>query len=124
MIHSSTFISLGNHGWSRRGRTPKSVVCKLSTNKKTILATNEHKIVNSEAIRGSVNTEALNAFSTATMNVLDEAEEFIFVLDNVNFHHAVTVPDNTNFQVEYLPPYSPTLNPRNKAFASIKSSVD
>ncbi|KII61617.1 hypothetical protein RF11_06891 [Thelohanellus kitauei] len=51
-----------------------------------ILAMNGHKIVNSEAIRGSVNAEVFNTFLTATTNVLGQAEEFIFLLDNINFH--------------------------------------
>ncbi|KII63649.1 hypothetical protein RF11_06185 [Thelohanellus kitauei] len=64
-----------------------------------------------------------NSFLTATMNVLGRAEEFLFVLDKVDFHHAVTVPDNSNFSIYYLPPYSPMLNPYEEAFSLIKSNV-
>ncbi|KII62875.1 hypothetical protein RF11_12236 [Thelohanellus kitauei] len=86
-----------NHGWSRRGRTPNPRVHTRSSNITMILAMNRHNIVNSEAILGSVNTEVFIAFLVETMNVLGQAEQFIFVLDNVNFHHAVTVPDNSTF---------------------------
>ncbi|KII67649.1 hypothetical protein RF11_04522 [Thelohanellus kitauei] len=75
-----------NHRWSRRGITPNPIVRLRSSSITMILAMNGHNIVTSEAIRGSVNAEVFNAFLTATMNVLGQAEEFIFVLDNVNFH--------------------------------------
>ncbi|KII67261.1 hypothetical protein RF11_04179 [Thelohanellus kitauei] len=108
-----------NHGWLRRGRTPNPIVRPRSSSITMILAMNWHNIVNSEAIRGSINTEVFNDLLTATMNVLGQAEEFIFVLDNVNFHHVATIPDNSNFSMHYLPPYSPTLNPCEEAFALI-----
>ncbi|KII68615.1 hypothetical protein RF11_11572 [Thelohanellus kitauei] len=89
-----------------------------------IFAMDGHNIVNSEAFRGSVNTKVFNAFLTATMSVLGQTEEFIFVLDNVNFQHGVTIPDNSNFSRHYcLPPYSSILNPCEEAFALIKSNV-
>ncbi|KII65996.1 hypothetical protein RF11_15811 [Thelohanellus kitauei] len=57
------------------------------------------------------------------MNVLGEIEEFIFVLDSINFHHAVTIPDNSNFSMHYLLPYSPMLNPCEEASTLIQSNV-
>ncbi|KII64270.1 hypothetical protein RF11_10938 [Thelohanellus kitauei] len=80
--HPSTIHIIRNHGWSTRGRTPNLTVRPRSSNITMILAMNGHNIVNSEAIRGSVHTEVFNIFLTATMNVLGQAEEFIFVLDN------------------------------------------
>ncbi|KII67892.1 hypothetical protein RF11_13650 [Thelohanellus kitauei] len=111
------------HGWSRRGRAPNPIVRPRSENITLILAMNGCNIVNSEAIQGSVNTEVFETFLTATMNILGTDEEFIFVMDNVSFHHSVEVPESSNFTIFYLPPYSPMLNPCEEAFSVIKSNV-
>ncbi|KII64312.1 hypothetical protein RF11_11251 [Thelohanellus kitauei] len=84
-----------------------------SSNITMILAMNGHNIVNSEAIIGSVNTEVFNAFLTATPK---RSRTGVRV-------HILTIPDNSNFSMHYLPPYSPILNPSEEAFALIKSNV-
>ncbi|KII70253.1 hypothetical protein RF11_07989 [Thelohanellus kitauei] len=66
-----------------------------------------------EGAQRSVNTEVFNTFFSATINVLNEAEEFIFVLDN-----RIQI-----FLNKYLPHYSLILNKREEAFALIKSTV-
>ncbi|KII70971.1 hypothetical protein RF11_10176 [Thelohanellus kitauei] len=117
------WVQYRNHGWSRRERTPNLIMSPRSANIAMRSSMNRHNSVNSDAIRGSVNNEVLNAFLTVTMNVLGEAEGFIFVLNNVNYHHAVTALGTSNISIHYLLPYSPVFNPCEGAFALIKSNV-
>ncbi|KII63979.1 hypothetical protein RF11_03448 [Thelohanellus kitauei] len=84
---------------------------------------NGHKIANSEAIRGSVNMEVFNAYLFATMNVLGQAEQFIFVLDNVNFHHIVSPREFKFFKYNILDLTCAILNQREEAFSLIKSNL-
>jgi transposase len=48
------------------------------------------------------------------------------VLDNAKIHHGddvLALTDRFNIRIEYLPPYSPDLNPIEEAFSKIKHFI-
>ncbi|KII64859.1 hypothetical protein RF11_09269 [Thelohanellus kitauei] len=106
----------------QEGEKLRILQCSRDQQTRTILAINWHNVASSEVIRGSVNMDKLSGFLTSTMSILGEGEEFIFVMDYVNFHHSVTVPESSNFSREFLPAYSSMLN-LYEVFALIKSNV-
>ncbi|KII61351.1 hypothetical protein RF11_12765 [Thelohanellus kitauei] len=88
-----------------------------------ILAASRANVVNSEAVQGSVNTKVRKSLLASTKKILSEAKNFIFVMDNVDFHHAVTFRENSNFSIVYLPPHSPMLNTCVVVISIIKFNV-
>ena len=64
--------------------------------------------------------------TTSFLEFLDELEPNL-VMDNVRFHHSRSVlqwvaTNSSNVTIEYLPPYSPELNPIEEFFHMEKSA--
>ena len=104
---------LRKHGWEKRGETPNPIIRPRSNNINMILA-----------VYGSVNAQVFSEFLSECCSILGTEENYIFIMDNVSFHHSVSLPENTNnFSIRYLPAYSPMLNPCEEVFSYIKSNV-
>lgn len=114
---------LRSHGWAMRGRTPNPIVQPRGQNVTCILAVNGLNLVHCEAIMGSVNGLVFKSYIDRVCAILGREEDFTFVVDNVNFHHRQDLITLQNYEIVFLPPYSPFLNPCEEVFSLIKSRV-
>ena len=61
------------------------------------------------------NSITFKAFLSRLFETLDENKKYVFILDNASWHKTDVIKKylakNENVKVEYLPPYSPELNP-------------
>lgn len=61
------------------------------------------------------NSITFKAFLSRLFEVLDENKKYVFILDNASWHKTDVIKkylsEHNNVKVEYLPPYSPELNP-------------
>jgi transposase len=62
------------------------------------------------------NAQTIEAFLTELVKHRDESKTMMVILDNARFHHAKALSGwldqhSLFFQLEFLPPYSPELNP-------------
>ncbi|MGL6145463.1 MAG: IS630 family transposase [Macrococcoides caseolyticum] len=112
-----------SHSWAMRGVTPNPIIRPRQRNVTMILAINGANIIHCEAITTSVNGELFQEFMRTVMRILGNEEQYIFVMDNVNFHHRPDLINSSNFSIRYLPPYSPFLNPCEEVFSYLKSHV-
>lgn len=66
-----------------------------------------------------INTEGLNKFLEEFKKYIGE-RKVILIMDNASFHKSkgLKIPDG--IEIEYLPPYSPELNPVERVFQDIK----
>jgi transposase len=61
------------------------------------------------------------------LNTFSAAPKIIMVLDNVRYHHAKLLnkflQENNKLELIYLPPYSPDLNPIERAWWFMRKSI-
>ena len=90
-----------------------------------ILAINANNVVLSEAIVGTgVNGQVFKEFLINLINILGTDEEYTLLMDNVRFHHVnKEFAEAYPYNLVYLPPYSPFLNPCEETFSKIKNRI-
>ena len=49
-----------------------------------------------------------------------ENEKIVLIMDNASFHKSKELKVPKNIKIEYIPPYSPELNPQKRIFEDIK----
>ena len=111
-----------SHAWSRVGETRNPVVStSRGRNVTMILAINANNVVLSEAIVGTgVNGQVFEEFLINLINILGTDEEYTLLMDNVRFHHVnKEFAEAYPYNLVYLPPYSPFLNPCEETFSKI-----
>jgi len=66
-----------------------------------------------------INTDGLNKFLEEFKKYIGE-RKIVLIMDNASFHKSkgLKIPDG--IEIEYLPPYSPELNPVERVFQDIK----
>ncbi len=71
---------------------------------------------------GACNAQILSDFLINDLNPVIEEKSFHLMLDNARFHHSAIVKDSlhSNSKLEFLPPYSPQLNPIEQVFSLVK----
>ena len=47
-------------------------------------------------------------------------EEIVLIMDKASFHKSKQLEIPKNIKIEYIPPYSPELNPQERRFGDIK----
>ena len=47
-------------------------------------------------------------------------EKIVLIMDNASFHKSKKLKIPKNIKIEYIPPYSPELNPQERRFEDIK----
>ena len=47
-------------------------------------------------------------------------EKIVLIMDNASFHKSKKLKIPENIKIEYIPPYSPELNPQERRFEEIK----
>ena len=67
----------------------------------------------------NLDTKSINVY----LNNLSEKfkkEEIVLIMDNASFHKSKQLEIPKNIKIEYIPPYSPELNPQERRFGDIK----
>ena len=76
----------------------------------------------------SMNSLTYMAFLDSFVSKLSKKSKYVFVLDNAPYHKSSVIREyleslNKNIKVEFLPPYSPELNPTETCWKIIRSNV-
>lgn len=102
--------------WSLRGKQPIIDCQQRGRERRTVLGSVDYRTgqmtLNIE-LAGNMNT-FIGHLEKLNVTYLKK-EKIVLILDNVKFHHAKTVQqwlkEHPKFEVLFLPPYSPNLNP-------------
>ncbi len=112
--------------WFMKGEKPKGVF--FWSNKKLIIfgALIDGKKLHYE-FYDSMNTVTYLAFLSEFIEKLPKGK-FVFILDNASYHKSSTIINylkqmNKNIAIEFLPPYSPELNPTETCWKILRQSV-
>ena len=73
-------------------------------------------------IMPSMNTENMNKFLEEFREFL-VGKEAILIMDNASFHKSKNLKIPEGINIEYIPPYSPELNPVERVFQEIKKHM-
>lgn len=110
------------YGYSIKGT--KAIGLTHPTNRKrinVIAAIDSNNKIFYKLINGSVNTIEFNNF----IKELPWTENSILIMDNVSFHKSKVVLDSAkekNFELIFIPPYTPDCNPIENVFSVVKNS--
>ena len=115
------------YGWSLRGmpcrvRTPG----RRSTRWSILPAITTDGILDYEVFHGSYTAERFNDFVTRVLDQMNAypAPRSVLLLDNASIHHSAEfrlLCEAKGVRYEYLPPYSPDLNPIEMMFNELKA---
>lgn len=72
-------------------------------------------------ITPTVNTELMNTFLAGLSGILASDEHAILALDNAGWHVAKALVVPPNITLQFLPPYSPELNPAERLWDFLRS---
>ena len=101
----------GSHDWNAKGR--KNVIAGLCGS----------SIIGCGIVEGNVDTAVFNTWIEEIL-IPDLPENSVVVMDNASFHKnqkTRELIENHGHKVEFLPPYSPDLNPIEHKWAQAKS---
>jgi transposase len=113
--------------WFPRGETPKGAF--FWSNKKLIVfgaLTSNHKFYHEFTV--AQNSFTFSCFIKNFIRKLDRRNKYVFILDNVGFHKTQPIKNifarySDFIEVEFLPPYSPELNPIETNWKVTKNAV-
>ena len=75
----------------------------------------------------SMNSLTYKAFLKSFVESLPKRKRFVFIFDNAGYHKTAPIRDYlsrfTRIKVEFLPPYSPELNPTETCWKIIRANV-
>ena len=120
---------LRKYGYSIRGdRAVETCFVSRGERINAIAAISCDGVVAYQLLKETVNTD--NFFDFIRGHLLSELQEYdgessssVLILDNLSVHHAepiVSLLQDTGILVEFLPPYSPDLNPIEEVFSYVK----
>lgn len=113
--------------WFPKGEKPKGAFFWSSTKLLTFGAlTSNHKFF--YEFYDSQNSLTFRHFLRYVIRRLSRKKKYVFILDNAGFHKTQTVRNLINeyssfISIEYLPPYSPELNPIETNWKVTKNAV-
>jgi transposase len=122
-------VSRPSRGRSRIGQSSYVVVsASRSRNISVIAAMNKYGMIYHKINERSVNGEDFKVFLKEIKIKCVEAEILnpIFIMDNARIHHYRGLfedPEIAQYNIRYLPPYSPFLNPIENVFSVCKNNV-
>lgn len=122
-------VSRPSRGRSRIGQSSYVVVsASRSRNISVIAAMNKYGMIYHKINERSVNGEDFKVFLKEIKTKCIEAEisNPIFIMDNARIHHYGGLfedPEIVQYNIRYLPPYSPFLNPIENVFSVWKNNV-
>jgi len=112
--------------WFMKGEKPKGAF--FFSSKKLIsfgALTSEHRFFYD--FYEATNSLTFRAFLRTFIETLDPSKQYVFILDNAGYHKTQTVlnllAEYPFISVEFLPPYSPELNPMETSWKVTKNSV-
>lgn len=117
--------SFGRHGKAVYGYAPKGqrlniLRCKTRVSTvSSLVAVTCDRILRRVDKQGSFNAQSFSEF----LSNLDAPAQTVILLDNVAFHHSKSVEEmakRKNFELLYVPPYSPWYNPIEGVFSIVK----
>lgn len=133
MILSEDEFSLSNtatvsYSWSQKGKQPR-VICKQNKRERQTtfgsLNFRTGQMVINFADKG--NYKSFKKHLKKILRIYRDAPKIILILDNVRYHHAKLLTDflkkNNKLELIYLPPYSPDLNPIERAWWFMRKSI-
>lgn len=113
--------------WFPRGETPKGAFFFSAKKLLTFGAlTSDHKFFYD--FHDSQNSLTFRCFLRDFIKTLNKKKKYVFILDNAGYHKTQTVRNlleeySSFISVEYLPPYSPELNPIETCWKVTKNVV-
>ena len=116
-------------GWSAKGTTPRKVVQSIrSKNYSVCAAISKRQLILFSVQDKPYNTLTFTDFIGRLINKLQENNccETNFVLDNASIHKSENlknVIELNGYTLQFLPPYSPQLNPIEEVFSKWKSYI-
>ena len=124
-------INSDTEGYSKIGTEINIPLPELTIkNTSLIMAVSIMGIINQEIIMDFVNKDVYFNFIKTTIEKLKSSypdKQFIFIFDNVSFHHTNTTLElitKNNYKYYFIPPYSPNLNPIENIFGIIKYEIN
>ena len=113
--------------WYPRGETPRAAY--FWSNKKLITfgaLTSDHKFFYD--FYDAQNSMTFMHFLRELFQKIDQKKKYVLILDNAGFHKTICVKNilreySHKISVEYIPPYSPELNPIETCWKVTKNSV-
>lgn len=117
-----------SYKWSVRGKQPE-IDCKQGKRERqTVFGSYNYgsgEITVSFAERG--NALSFKKHLKKCLNIYKQAPKIIMVLDNVRYHHAKKIQKwlakNPKLEFFFLPPYSPDLNPVERAWWYMRKKI-
>ena len=121
---------MGANMWTRRsyGRnvrgTPVYRVTKgqRGGNQTLCMAISKDGLIHFELLDGPMTTDSFSLFLLGMSQAVN-GQRHTIVLDNARPHHGLDLVIPDNFDVRFLPAYSPFLNPIENCFSAVKASI-
>jgi transposase len=111
------------HGWGKKGQKVYGSASGNARPRTSLIAAQQgRKLLAPVLFEGSTNAEWFNQWLTQHL-FQNLPQNATVILDNAAFHKTSEtrrIMEDSPFQLLYLPPYSPDLNPIEKAFATLK----
>lgn len=117
-----------SYQWSEKGNQPQVKCKQLRKERQTVMGSynfGDGQITISFHDRG--NYHSFKKHLKKVLNVYRENSKIIMVVDNVRFHHAKLLKKwlvhHPKLELIYLPPYSPELNPIERAWWYMRKKI-
>ena len=120
-IHKEMSLS---HGYTCKGtRLFQKTTSQRYQNYSLVMAVSCERVVAYTILKGATNKDAFIVFLKEHLIPACSSRKYIFLLDNVRFHHSTCVKaiiEANGHAIMFTPPYSPDLNPIEHVFSTIK----
>lgn len=117
-----------SYGWSRRGCQPLAVCAQRGRERQTAMGS--YNFASGQitvTFHQKGNYQSFKKHLKKILYTYRGCSKIIVVLDNVRFHHAKLLKkwllDKPQLELVYLPPYSPQLNPVERAWWYMRKSI-
>jgi len=117
-----------SYSWSPCGEQPQ-IVCKQNKRERQTTF-GSYNIRTGQMVINFSDKGNYKSFKRHLRNILrkySNAPKIIIILDNVRYHHAkllkIFLDNNKKLEIIYLPPYSPDLNPIERAWWFMRKSI-
>lgn len=115
-----------NYGYAPEGMPAVTVQpANKGENISCLVAINRHGIMCYQLFDGAVNAERFRSFLHDQLHPQLRGNSIV-IMDNARIHHSILFKqyaDENSIRVEYLPPYSPQLNPIEEYFSKLKYTI-
>jgi transposase len=113
------------YGYAPIGETPWiNVPTQRGRNVSLIAAISISGILSFSIVSGAFNTLRMVQWCQESLLPSIMGRRVVFVMDNASFHHSTTVAEvmtSNGSRIQFLPPYSPQINPIEQVFSCVKS---